>query len=227
MTIKFLLQSPDHNETTQEFQTLLASAKDGRLYILTGSVSSYDGVASELASAISWAANQANREIVLLIGIFADTKGKYTASLDQVVTKVGNLFVKTINALRSNSNTGIAINVQFVAVRKWHAKAIGLSGRGKDFLNTDFSIFGSTNFTEPARHGDNYEFDTCIINDDQDGAGPLIRMFATKLRTLIHHGFQHNREPAFAHRVVQIITQNLSNVTISPQTGQSCYQLGF
>lgn len=202
MTIEVLLHSP----TQTGFQTQLKEflvQKPGRIFIVTGNFSKRGtNTALDFLEILIWAASGKDRHLDVLVGVFEDNCSPQT---QRVVDTLASLINQAhIEFKKMHPHTPMAIPVRFHAVEKWHAKAIGFTGLGTRFMDAEKIMFGSTNFSESALHGDNFEID--IYADNSSNAGmTLLTMYMQKLKELIIEGKKNCQIPEFHDLVMKAL----------------------
>jgi hypothetical protein len=201
MTIEFLAQYPSQYETKEKL-SVFTSHEKGRIFLLTGNFSKYNfgQSATELEALVNWTLSGPDRELAILVGVF-EKDGQL--QIDEVATSLAKLVVAT-EKLISKKNSLHALHrlpISFYAVKKWHAKAIGLSGTGKRFLDAECAIFGSTNFSDSALAGENIELDL-YMDKTSDKGKSILEQFILKVGVLIAHALKHYHVPAF-HTLVE------------------------
>jgi len=200
MTVKFLSQSPSAHETTDALRAFLAHDK-GTILLLTGGFGSYESgtSASEMLSLMEWAAAKPKqRKIVILVGVF---ENKDTDSVTQAARKLAYLMINAEKTYLQKTDERMDIPMVFMAVNKWHAKAIALFEPGKDFYDAKCAIFGSTNFSDSALGGANFELDLFMDNQSPEGI-TLLRSLMLKLKALVDEGLKNQKVRNF-HKTVE------------------------
>ncbi|TCS35624.1 hypothetical protein EDC30_11093 [Paucimonas lemoignei] len=228
MTLEFLTQSPTNTETKQKLSTIVKQKTEGRIFLLTGNVSAQrnDIAADMLLSLIEWAAESKNRELVIWVGVWVDfnavnrAREEYVKSnpgkspdsfkydeneyltTHKVADDLANLYVQAERKYmdRKPSPPVITPTIQFWGVKKWHAKALGLSGKGKEFKDAQCAIFGSTNFSANALGGKSFELDLYMDTKTETG-GALLDAFIRKIVPLLDEAKTHNLVPDFQNIV--------------------------
>lgn len=212
MTIKFLRQSPRLKESTAQLAAMLGNG-DGRLYVLTGGISeTSEKIQDDLIEIIKWASASTYRELVFLVGVFYDKNGNYDE--EAVADKLATLMSCAINKANLPK---LSLNARFFAARQWHAKAIGLTGTGGRFLSAKAAIFGSTNFTHSARHGENFELDTFIDDTTLEHAA-ILRDYTLSIGLLIQEAIQAKKYPNFEGSVRAKIMRQTNGATFKKTT---------
>ena len=175
------------------------------LYLLTGHVSHGAVINAEFAEMLRWGAASADREIVMLVGIWKSNYGEVRDSIAELVA----------GAIKSLANQGgnYEVNITFRAADQWHVKAIGLTGIGTKFRDATHAIFGSTNFAWSARHGDNYELDLYLDCHTPSGAD-LLREYAIAISNLIKEATVRSRYIHFDEDVKTEVLAKYENVRL-------------
>lgn len=187
MTIEVLLSTPSRHDFQQKLSSFLVNGP-GRIFLVTGNFSRYGSKAApDLLSLLQWAAAMPQRKLDILVGIFFDGKAFQT---QQVVADLKKQILDA-QVLFKCSNPSVTMNipVHFYGVKQWHAKAIGLTGLGAEFTKAEKIMFGSTNFSQSAMYGKNYEAD--IYADISSTPGQtLVNEYVYYLRELISDGIK-------------------------------------
>lgn len=196
MTFQFLSQQPGNHAASKKLSNIL-TANAGRLYLLTGNVSTGAMLTNDLVEILRWGAASPDREIVMLVGVWPKTLCK------TVVSEVACLVSGAIRVLLKAGGS-FHVNITFWAADRWHVKAIGLTGRGIKFKNATHAIFGSTNFSWSARHGNNYELDLYLDTKTPEGK-MFLKDYATAVGDLIRAALGKRTYPNFDGDVHQAV----------------------
>lgn len=199
MTIEILLNTPKRHEYKQKLSEFLV-AGSGRIFLVTGFFSRYGvGAAPDLLSLLEWAAAKKERHLDVMVGIFSDGS---TFQTELVVKDIVAQILAAQRLFKSlNKTEKMDIPVHFYGVKKWHAKAVGLTGLGKEFLKAEKIMFGSTNFSQAAMLGDNYEADV-YADTSSDHGKKLVSEYVLKLRSLISEGIKMHGISDFHQQVL-------------------------
>lgn len=200
MTIEVLLHSPTRKEFQERLKSFLVSGP-GRIFIVTGGFSkSGANAASDFLDILVWAASAKDRQLDVLVGVFEDQGELQTQRV--VDTLVYQIEKAQSQFKRKHPSKPIAIPVRFFGVKKWHAKAIGLTGLTTEFMAAEKVMFGSTNFTESALYGENFETD--IYADKSTSAGQFVLSeYMYQLRDLIGEAMKTRQIPGFHDQVMR------------------------
>lgn len=221
MTSTFLTQSPNKHETTEMLASILEKNTKGRIFLLTGNFSNgkNDKAAETLLSLIEWAGESADRELVVLVGVFKKINEKtknWELQTNEVAKTLAGLVVQSeISYMaRKPQPPGIPFSVTFYAVEKWHAKAIGLTGMGGRFRDVQCAIFGSTNFSSSALYGENFELDLFMDKETQADE-LLLKKFIEKIAALLGEA-KNKKIPGFNKLVLDEIRARSKNFVAAP-----------
>lgn len=217
MTIQFLSQSPSTKQTTNHLSHVLTSGEDpGRIYLLTGNISTGQKIRQEFLNIVEWTMAAPDRELVLLVGVFKKPQDKdkeWVLDSTPVENEVASLVAQTgIAYLQKKKLARARFPITVHAAEAWHIKAIGLTGRGLDFFKATAAIFGSTNFTTSARHGSNFEMDVYVDGSTAQGKS-LLTSYTHKVGYLIQEAIQGPAKIAHFHARVA--------AAVGAQTGQT------
>lgn len=218
MTIQFLSQNPNTRQTTAHLAHVLKPGTDpGRIYLLTGSISTGPHIRQEFLDIVEWTMAAPDRELVLLVGVFKKFQDNDwildPVTVSKVKDDVAKLVAETGMAyLQKQQLANVCLPITVHAAVAWHVKAIGLTGRGLDFFKATAAIFGSTNFTTSARHGANFELDVYVDGSTPDGKS-LLSSYTHKVGYLIQEAIQGPAKIAHFHAQVAS--------AVGAQTGQT------
>lgn len=187
MTVSVLAKVPGVQQYSDTFQGLLHEGP-GRIFVVTGNLSKVSSGTSTLFTELfKWTTAEPKRHLDLLVGVFEE-KGQLKT--DTVVDYLAD----HIKVAVPKSNSPKKISARFFAVKKWHVKAAGRTGLGDKFHHVEKLLVGSTNISDSAIFGDNFELDVYITAPEDGG---LLKTYIAPLANLIRRGVQDYREKDF------------------------------
>uniref|UniRef100_Q47H93 Phospholipase D-like domain-containing protein n=1 Tax=Dechloromonas aromatica (strain RCB) TaxID=159087 RepID=Q47H93_DECAR len=208
MSFLFLPQSPTKKFSTKQLGGLLTRSA-GRIYLCTASTPwPTTQLSQEFSQILQWVAGGVERELIVLVGIF-DQPGSIAVAT-QLQGVLANLYVNAMAPLVGKMAV-LKPNVRFYAAEKWHAKAIAITGYGERFEKMEAAIFGSTNFSDSARHGSNYELDVYVDNQtDQDAL--ILSNFSKAIHPLYREAMKKSKIKDFHKNIYVQISQLIQNI---------------